>query len=108
MERTELILVVAGALFAAFALGFFANWLVTRLSRVSHAEIGELDAMSEALHNAEEARDAAEAQAAANVAQMHNRLAQTEAELRAAMEGLREARHEAEELRRALSEASQG
>jgi Sec-independent protein translocase protein TatA len=108
MDRNDLILVVAAALFAAFALGFLANWLVTRLSRVSKAEIGEMDAMAEQLHQAEEARDAAEAQSAASVAQMHNRLAQTEAELRAAMEGLREARQEAEELRRVLSEASRG
>ena len=39
---------------------------------------------------------------------MSNQLAQTEAELRAAMDGLRDARHEAEELRSHIERVNQG
>ena len=35
MNRTEFIVVIAIILFVAFALGWFANWLVHRLTRVS-------------------------------------------------------------------------
>jgi hypothetical protein len=39
-------------------------------------------------------------------AEMSNQMAQTEAELRAAMDGLRDARHEAEELRAYIERAN--
>src|SRR3712207_8237912 len=41
-------------LFVAFALGWVAGWLVNRFTRVTRAEIGELDRMAQALHDAEE------------------------------------------------------
>lgn len=99
MNRTEFIIATAIILFVAFCLGWFASWLVHRLSRVSQSDIGELDKMAQALHEAEEERDAAIAHVQTREAEMKNQLAQTEAELRAAMDGLRDARHEAEELR---------
>ena len=40
--------------------------------------------------------------------ELSNQLAQAEAELRAAMEGLREARHEADELRQYIERVNQG
>ena len=55
--------------------------------------------MAQALHEAEETRDQAIAYIEAREAELQNQLNQTEAELRAAMDGLRDARHEAEELR---------
>jgi len=71
MNRTEFIVATAIILFVAFMLGWFASWLVNRFTRVTKAEIGELDKMAQALHEAEETR----------------------------MDGLRDARREAEELR---------
>jgi prophage endopeptidase len=51
------------------------------------------------LHEAEETRDQAITYLQQREAEMSNQISQTEAELRAAMDGLREARREAEELR---------
>jgi acyl-CoA reductase-like NAD-dependent aldehyde dehydrogenase len=99
MNRTELIVAVAVILFVTFALGWFAGWLVNRFTRVTRAEIGELDRMAQALHDAEETRDEALAYLATREAELENRVAQKDAELRAAMEGLRDARTEAEGLR---------
>ncbi len=99
MNRTEFIIATAVILFVAFALGWFASWLVNRFTRVTKAEIGELDRMAQALHEAEETRDQAITYMQQREAEMTNQLSQTEAELRAAMDGLRDARQEAEELR---------
>lgn len=99
MNRTEFIIATAIILFVAFALGWFASWLVNRFTRVTKAEIGELEKMAQDLHEAEETRDQAITYLQQREAEMTNQLSQTEAELRAAMDGLREARHEAEELR---------
>jgi septal ring factor EnvC (AmiA/AmiB activator) len=99
MNRTEFIVATALVLFIAFLLGWFASWLVHRLTRVTQADMSELDQMAQALHDAEEARDQAITYMQQREAELTNQLTQTEAELRAAMDGLREARTEAEELR---------
>ena len=99
MNRTEFIIATAVILFAAFALGWFAGWLVNRFTRVTRADIGELDRMAQALHDAEETRDEALAYLSTREGELENFLAQKDAELRAAMDGLREARQEAEGLR---------
>ncbi|OUD10073.1 hypothetical protein BVC71_00715 [Marivivens niveibacter] len=108
MNRTELIFATAVILFAAFCLGWMANWLVNRFNRVTKAEIGELDRMAQALHEAEETRDQAINYVHQREAEITNQLSQTEAELRAAMDGLRDARHEAEELRRYIEQKNLG
>jgi len=99
VNRTEFIIATAVILFVAFALGWFAGWLVNRFTRVTRAEIGELDRMAQALHDAEETRDEALASLATREAELENQVLQVQAELRAAMDGLRDARHEAEGLR---------
>ncbi|KPQ14856.1 hypothetical protein DLJ49_12025 [Rhodovulum sp. 12E13] len=99
MNRTEFIVATAVVLFVAFLLGWFASWLVHRVTRVTQADMTELDQMAQALHDAEEARDQAITYLQQREAELTNQLTQTEAELRAAMDGLREARTEAEELR---------
>jgi len=99
VNRTEFIIATAIILFVAFLLGWFSNWLVNRFTRVSKADIGELDKMAQSLHEAEESRDEAMTYLQQREAEMTNTLTQTEAELRAAMDGLRDARQEAEELR---------
>jgi septal ring factor EnvC (AmiA/AmiB activator) len=99
VSRTEFVIATAIILFVAFCLGWFANWLIHRFTRVSSADMGELDRMSQELHEAEETRDQAITYLQQREAELTNQLTQTEAELRAAMDGLRDARQEAEELR---------
>ena len=108
MNRTEFIAVTAIILFAAFVLGWFAHWLVHRFARVSQSEMGELDKMAQALHEAEEGRDQAVTYLHQREAELTNQHHQTEAELQAAMDGLREARQEAEELRAYIEKVNQG
>ncbi|MDF1856524.1 hypothetical protein [Pseudooceanicola sp.] len=105
MNRTEFILVTAIILFTAFCLGWFAYWLIHRFTRVSKADMGELEKMAKELHEAEETRDEAVTYLQQREAELTNQLSQSEAELRAAMDGLREARHEAEELRAYIERA---
>ncbi len=99
MSRIEFIIATAIVLFIAFCLGWFANWLVHRFTRVAQADVDQLERMSQELHEAEETRDQAITYLQQREAELANQLSQTEAELAAAMEGLRDARHEAEELR---------
>ncbi len=99
MSRTEFIIATAVVLFIAFCLGWFANWLVHRFTRVAASDVAELDRMSQELHEAEETRDQAITYLQQREAELTNQLSQTEAELRAAMDGLRDARQEAEMLR---------
>ena len=99
MNRTEFVIATAIILFVAFALGWFAYWVIHRFTRVAKGDMGELEKMAQELHDAEEMRDQAITYLQQREAELTNQLSQTEAELSAAMEGLREARHEAEELR---------
>ena len=95
MSRAEFILVTALVLLVAFALGWFAHWLLHRFTRVGDAEMGEVDRLAQALHEAEEMRDQAIVYLQQREAELTGQLAQMEAELNAAMDGLRAARQEA-------------
>ena len=108
MNRTEFIIATAIILFVAFMLGWFACWLLHRLTRVTQAEIGELEKMARELHEAEETRDEAINFLESREAELSNKLHQTQAELRAAMDGLRDARHEADELRAYIERMNAG
>ncbi|WP_308915762.1 hypothetical protein [Jannaschia sp. LMIT008] len=99
MNRTEFVVAIAVILFLAFALGWFASWLVGRLGRVTQDGMTDLDTMAQQLHDAEEQRDEAIAYLHHREAELERKLTQTEAELRAAMEGLGEARRESSDLR---------
>lgn len=99
MNRTEFIIATAIILFAAFMLGWFASWLIHRLSRVSRADMGELESMAQQLHEAEEARDRAVDELETREADLVAGLSTAEAELRAAQGQLRESQAEIEELR---------
>ncbi len=107
MNRTEFIAATAIILFVAFVLGWFGHWLVHRFARVSSSDMSELDKLAQSLHEAEEQRDQAVTYFQQREAEMTNNLAQTEAELRAAMDGLRDARQEAEELRGYIEKMNQ-
>jgi prophage endopeptidase len=99
MNGTVFIIVTSIILLAAFALGWFAYWVLHRFTRVQGGDMAEMDRMAQSLHEAEETRDQALIYMEAREAELMSQVAQTEAELRAAMDGLREARQEAEEMR---------
>jgi prophage endopeptidase len=99
MNRIEFITTTAIILFIAFGLGWFAYWLLHRFTRIAGADMGEVDRLAQSLHEAEEMRDQAIIFLEQREAELTNQISQTEAELRAAMEGLRDARREAEEMR---------
>mgnify|MGYP003606908130 CR=1 FL=1 len=99
MNRTEFIAATAVILLLAFAAGWFTYWLLHRFTRVAGGDMAEMDRMAQSLHEAEEIRDQAIVYLESREGELMNQIAQTEAELRAAMEGLRDARHEAEEMR---------
>jgi septal ring factor EnvC (AmiA/AmiB activator) len=99
MTRTEFIIATAIVLFIAFCVGWFANWLVHRFIRVPTSELGDLERLAQELHEAEEARDQAITYLQQREAELTNQLGQSEAELRATMDGLRAARDEVHHLR---------
>ena len=90
MNNTQFVTTIAIILFIAFVLGWLASWLVSKFSRVTKSDVAELEDMAQALHDAEEMRDQAVSNMQQREAELSGQLAQTEAELRAAMEGLRE------------------
>jgi prophage endopeptidase len=99
MNRTEFTIATAIILLLAFAAGWFTYWLLHRFTRVAGGDVAEMDRLAQSLHEAEETRDQAILYLEQREAELLNQIAQTDAELRAAMEGLRDARHEAEEMR---------
>lgn len=108
MNRIEFILITAIILFLAFAMGWFAHWVIHRFTRVTKADLGELERMAQALHEAEETRDQALAYIQQREEDLNRELSQTKAELRAAMEGLRDARYQVEMLENQREEHSEG
>jgi chromosome segregation ATPase len=108
MNRFDFVFAIAIILFVAFVLGGLAHWLLARFNQVSSADLDEMDALAKALHDAEETRDQAIAYLQQREAELTGQLSQTEAELRAAMDGLREARQETEELRRYIEAQGAG
>lgn len=99
MNRMQFVLVTALVLFVAFALGWFTNWLIHRFTRVRQQDLGELDKMAQALHEAEEIRDQAITYVETRERDLTARIKQLEAEVDAAMAGVREARAEADYYR---------
>ncbi|QMU59501.1 MAG: hypothetical protein GKR98_15720 [Boseongicola sp.] len=107
MNGTEFILATAAILFVAFMSGWFAHWLISRITRVTRSDMDDLDLMAQELHQAEDARDQAVTYMQQREAELSNKLSQTEAELGAAMDGLRAARTETEDLRSHIERANQ-
>jgi prophage endopeptidase len=99
MNRTEFVIATAIILLAAFAMGWFVHWVLHRFTRVQGGDMAEMDRLAQSLHDAEEMRDQALAYLEEREAELMAHINQTEAELKAAMGGLRDARHEAEEMR---------
>ncbi len=98
MDRTTLVATTTVILFVAFAMGWFARWLTTRLSPIENGRIDEVDRLAQALHEAEEIRDAAIVYGEERERELMSQQAQTDAELRAVMESLGESRAEVEAM----------
>mgnify|MGYP000076516714 CR=1 FL=1 len=88
MDRNQFIIATAVALFTAFILGWFASWLIHRLTRATSAELAELGRLAQQLHATTEARDAAQAD-----------LSAAETRRQSLQDELAEAKAEVEELR---------
>ena len=97
MNREEFIISAAIVLFFAFLLGWLSRWLLQRLHMVSEKDLNELNKISAALHEAEQNNE----QSRNRQLELNKNISQLEAELAAAMDGLRSARLEIEDLRSA-------
>ena len=97
MNREEFIISAAILLFFAFLLGWLSRWLLQRLNMVSEKDLNELNKISAALHEAEQNNE----QSRNRQLELNKNISQLEAELAAAMDGLRSARLEMEDLRSA-------
>ena len=100
MNREEFIISAAIVLFLTFLLGWLSRWLVQRLNMVSEKDLKDLNKISAALLEAEEDNEKAKNREL----ELNKKISQLEAELAAAMDGLRAARLETEELKSSLIE----
>ena len=98
MNREEFIISAAIVLFLAFLLGWLSRWLLQRLNMVSEKDLKDLNKISAALLEAEGAIEKAKSREL----ELNKKISQLEAELEAAMDGLRGARLETEELKSSL------
>lgn len=103
MTRNEFIVTTAVILFAAFLLGWFASWLINRLTRVTRADLNELESMAQQLHDSEEARETAIQQLEDRESELVAKLSTTRSELEAVRGQLTESQTEIEELRDYIS-----
>ena len=100
MNREEFIISAAIVLFLTFLLGWLSRWLMQRLNMVSEKDLNELNKISAALLEAEEGNE----KARNRELELDKKISQLEAELKAAMDGLRAARLETDELKTSLKE----
>ena len=98
MNREEFIISAAIVLFLAFLLGWLSRWLLQRLNMVSEKDLKDLNKISAALLEAEKDNEKAKSREL----ELNKKISQLEAELKAAMDGLRAARLETEELKSSL------
>ncbi|CAN5684817.1 hypothetical protein BH23PSE1_BH23PSE1_13720 [soil metagenome] len=106
MNRTELTLAIAGALFAAALLGWILRSIFTRLNAGGRTKrLGAAADLADRLHEAEEDRGRAERRLAAMEADCGERLRELEAELSRTQAALDAAEAEVEEVRAAYRRA---
>jgi prophage endopeptidase len=98
MNREEFIISATIVLFLAFLLGWLSRWLLQRLNMVSEKDLKDLNKISAALLEAEKDNEKAKSREL----ELNKKISQLEAELEAAMDGLRGARLETEELKSSL------
>ena len=100
MNREEFIVSAAIVLFLTFLLGWLSHWLLQRLNMISEKDLKDLNKISAALLEAEEENE----RARNRELELNKKISQLEAELDAAMDGLRAARLESEELKSSVIE----
>ena len=100
MNREEFIVSAAIVLFLTFLLGWLSRWLIQRLNMVSEKDLKDLNKISTALLKAEQDNEKAKNREI----DLNKKILQLEAELEAAMDGLRAARLETEDLKSSLIE----
>ena len=100
MNREEFIISAAIVLFLTFLLGWLSRWLLQQLNMVSEKDLKDLNKISAALLEAEEDNEKAKNREL----ELNKKISQLEAELAAAMDGLRAVRLETEELKSSLIE----
>ena len=100
MNREEFIISAAIVLFLTFLLGWLSRWILQRLDMVSEKDLKDLNKISTALLEAEEDNEKAKNREL----ELNKKTSQLGAELEAAMDGLRAARLETEELKSSLIE----
>jgi len=103
MNREEFIVSTAIVLFLTFLLGWLSRWLIQRLNMVSEKDLKDLNKISTALLEAEQDNEKAKNREI----DLNKKILQLEAELEAAMDGLRAARLETEDLKSSLIEKQQ-
>ncbi|WP_340107168.1 hypothetical protein [Pikeienuella sp. HZG-20] len=100
MTRAEIAIAIAGALLAAFLVGWLAHSLWLRLISASSPRSDRADELAAELLTTEADRDRISAEARLAQEKAAAALREREAELQAAMEALGAARSEIEALRR--------
>ena len=100
MNREEFIVSAAIVLFLTFLLGWLSRWLIQRLNMVSEKDLKDLNKISTALLEAEQDNEKAKNREI----DLNKKILQLEAELEAAMDGLRAARLGTEDLKSSLIE----
>lgn len=108
MDRNELTLAIAGALVAAFLLGWVLRWFFGRINAVGPRNARRTADIAAQLHAAEQARHEAEARAAQVESEARRHFASMESELESTRAALDSARAQAEEVREAYRQAMQG
>ena len=105
MDRNELTLAIAGALVAAFLLGWILRWFFGRMNAAGPRSVVRTADMATQLHAAEEARGRAEWRAAEVEEEARRRVAELQAEVEAARAEVARAEAATEEIRGAYRKA---
>lgn len=104
MNRSELTMIIAGSLVLALIAGWTLRWVFGLLNRPEPEEPIPETELEAQLREALEARDASDAKLASVEEDLSRKLVQTQAELSATMDGLRDARRQTNEMREQLEE----
>jgi len=105
MDRNELTVAIAGALVAAFLLGWLTRWAFARLNTAGPRNAASTADLAARLHAAEDARHRSERRLAELEAEASRRLHELEAELDGARAALARSEAQAEEIRAAYRRA---
>jgi hypothetical protein len=105
MDRNDLTLAIAGALVAAFLLGWTVRWFFGRVNAAGPRSVARTAEMAAQLHAAEDALHRAERRLAEVEAEASRRFAEQQAEIDAARAALTRSEAQAEDIRTAYRRA---